>query len=210
MSKIDDRFRRRGISQGYILSDVVKTYVGTLDGDNDYIQFDSALIPATGDFTFSFDFRPNTLTSSNRWLCGIWDGTNNTAFYVGIDDNSFDLIVLGYNRSYSGNLSNGWHNFEMIRSGDDWTFNMDGALWFTRTISGSFTTNDMYFGRLSVNETVNFGGRLKNIKVEGSHWFKINEGSGTTLNDSIGSGLGTVGNATTTAGQGFWANEDDE
>lgn len=189
-------------------------YVGTFDGTNDYVACGAPLIPASADFDLSFDVYFDSI-GSDRFLMGFYDGANEGsagAFYISYRTGSFRVNILGNLMNSIVPVATSWMTIRIVRSGTTITLYKDGVQEQQLTGQSGTFSQGVNFVLGTINQDTGLGstylqGRMNNFKINGVVQYLFNEGVGATLGDSIGNNDGTIINAVTTEGAGFWANQ---
>jgi len=188
---------------------------GTFDGVDDEVSFSSinSQLSKASDHSGSIRIRAND-TSTNQVILGSAVASNDR-FYIGI--NSDVIRLSSYNGSTFTAASEAFTDtsaFHTIAWSYDSTAHtltatLDGVAMTGALGAATASTVGTKLGR-SVANTLPFNGRVCDFQITGGSRYPLSEYSGATAHDVSGNGNhGTINNATTTTGAGFWANTQD-
>ena len=184
------------------------------DGTDDFARIDNYNGP-TGDFTIEFWVKPIDLVTGWRGFFGHQPGnidTRGPSMWQNGDKWHCDLHQVGGGR-FEVNIPNvfqtagEWVHLAWVKSGTTMYYYRNGKQIFTRTApaNGNYvTTNKLFFGYVDNHFNANFDEvriwnvartrdqindyRFRNLDNTTGllHYYPLDEGSGTTINDAIG------------------------
>lgn len=186
----------------------------TFDGINDYVETNTAVIPASGNFTVEFWAECPTATGSYREI--ISQGSGGNQFFIGADPSNNVRLGPWVPSPAIPYPVGGWHHFALVRSDANAFFYIDGVLKGTKgsALVNPAATTGLRLGRQNSSNGEYWPGSIGDVRVWdrdlGSGelqqpltsgepnlvaWWKFEEGTGTTCTSTSKSGLvGTLVN----------------
>jgi len=152
----------------------------SFDGNQDRIDFNSVLIPETGDFSLSVWFKTSVThrgslftqyraSTRGRFLLYATDSSNGNKLRLYIDNLANDVVLL----SSAVSNDNEWHLANVTRIGDTFTLYMDGVFQEDKTSADLIVDQslDTWLGlayNLSTGYIIDFNGVLDEAAI----WYR--------------------------------------
>jgi len=173
------------------------------DGVNDYIDCGTPLIPATGDFDLTIEFRNDSVAASDHLASQYSSTTKDGRCVVYANDAGFGIGVFGGSETIlarGGTIVSGQnHTGRITRVGDVFTAYLDGVQVGQDTASASIDQDvNTFIGATLATLNSHYDGRIWNVKLDGVFHYPLSENSGTTAHDVLGNeNHGTLMNGVT-------------
>ena len=178
----------------------------SFDGVDDYVEIpDYAGLQLADNFSVKFKFKAASLSQYQKYI--LCKGNNDYAVIWGYGDNQIEFFAVGFTgadpRIGSGiEISDTeWHEIEYRYDGNIWSGYKDGVEVFSVNRTFSLRTAVNVFKIGSADTKNFFNGCIANVEIKKNgvttSYYALNEGTGTTANDSTANANhGTIYGAT--------------